>query len=110
MKRPLKYRNKPTMVEGIRFASKAEAKRYGELKLLERAGEIESLELQPSFPIEVNGIPICIYVGDFSYWEYEAPLHRIVEDTKGYATAEFKLKAKLFEACYPGHELRVIRA
>jgi hypothetical protein len=46
---PNKYRNIKTIVDGITFASKKEAKRYSELKLLERAGMITDLELQPAF-------------------------------------------------------------
>ena len=44
----LKYHNKKTIVQGITFDSKLEAKRFQELKLLERAREIEDLQLQPS--------------------------------------------------------------
>ncbi len=43
-----KYRAQPTIVDGIRFHSKGEARRYQELRLLERAGEITNLELQPA--------------------------------------------------------------
>ena len=50
-----KYSAKPTHVDGIRFASKAEAKRFGELKTLERLGIISGLKLQPMFAIEING-------------------------------------------------------
>ena len=42
-----KYRNKKTELDGIAFDSKREAERYAELKLLERAGEISYLQLQP---------------------------------------------------------------
>lgn len=44
-----KYSNKITLVDGIKFDSKAEAKRYKELKLMEQAGLIKSLVLQPKF-------------------------------------------------------------
>ena len=44
-----KYRNRKTTIDGIAFDSKAEARRYAELKLLERAGEIKDLELQPKY-------------------------------------------------------------
>ena len=51
-----KYGNKKTIVDDIEFDSIAEARRYRELKLLEAAGEIEGLVLQPPFPLEVNGV------------------------------------------------------
>ena len=49
VRRPSKYRAIAAEVDGVRFHSKAEAKRYGELKLLLRAGSIRNLELQPEF-------------------------------------------------------------
>lgn len=102
-RRPLKYRNKPTEVDGIRFASKAEARRYTELKLLERAGEISDLKLQPRYPMIVKGQHVCVYVGDFEYRDNNTG--RIVtEDKKGVKTDVFVLKSKLFQALY-GREI-----
>lgn len=48
-----KFNAQRTTLDGHAFASKAESHRYAELKLLEKAGEIESLELQPAFPLRV---------------------------------------------------------
>lgn len=84
-------------VDGIVFDSQAEARRYGELKLLERGKFIHKLELQPCYPIQVNGKHICTYVGDFRYFEGGL---RVLEDVKGMQTPEFKLKKKLVEALY----------
>lgn len=87
-----------TEVDGITFASKKEAKRYGELKLLVRAGEIRELSLQPRFPLRVENKLICTYVADFTY---ETKLgETVVEDAKGVRTPVFSLKAKLFEALH----------
>ena len=44
-----KYKAQKTEVDGILFDSKKEAKRYAELKFLEKAGEISNLVLQPLF-------------------------------------------------------------
>ena len=104
--RPTKYRNTPTAVDGIRFASKREAKRYSELKLLERAGEISELALQPRFPFTVNDIKICTYVADFFYRDTRTD-QGVIEDAKGVQTPEFKIKAKLFRALY-GQEIRLV--
>ncbi len=101
--RPAKYRNTPTEVDGFRFASKKEAKRYGELVLLERAGEIVDLRLQPRYPLKVNDILVGTYVGDFTYRDKDA---WVTEDAKGMQTPVFKLKAKLFEALY-GREIKL---
>ncbi|HKU25657.1 MAG TPA: DUF1064 domain-containing protein [Candidatus Sulfotelmatobacter sp.] len=97
----------PTVVDNIRFASMAEARRYSELKLLERAGEISRLELQPKFPMIVNGEKVTTYIADFAYFTKEK---RVVEDVKSSATktAVFRLKAKLLHALYPAIELTVI--
>ena len=46
-----KYKAKPLTVDGIRFASQREGSRYRELKLLEKAGQITGLELQPVFEL-----------------------------------------------------------
>lgn len=93
-----KFRAKPTIVDGIRFASKSESVRYSELKLLERAGQISGLELQPRFSLSVNGHHICEYRGDFEYTERGK---HIVEDRKGFRTPEYKVKSKLFMALHP---------
>lgn len=93
-----KYRAEPIKVDGIRFASKGEARRYGELKLLQAAGEISCLELQPRFPLVVNGVPLGAYVADFLYLNKEG--RRIVEDFKGQRTALYLLKKKPMKAVY----------
>lgn len=84
-------------VDGIVFASKAEAKRYGELKLLESEGKIRDLRLQPKFPIILNEIKVCVYIADFFYEEDGGAT---VEDVKGMPTPLYKLKRKLVEAQY----------
>lgn len=103
-----KYGAQPTSIDGIRFASKAEARRYAQLKLLERAGEIENLELQPPFKLHVNGKLVCTYIADFQYWD-KGKAKSIVEDVKGMETAVFKLKRKLFEAVLH-REITVVKA
>ena len=95
------------MVDGIRFASKAEAARYSELRRLVRGGKILSLQLQPRFPFVVNGKKVCTYVSDFGYFEAG---NMVVEDVKGVKTDAFRIKAKLFAALYPHIELRIVRA
>ncbi len=98
MTRRNKYGNHKAVVDGITFASKAEARRYGELKLLVRAGEITKLELQPKFDLfGVGSTKICQYRADFSYQEVNGPL--VVEDVKSPATSKersYRIKFKLF--------------
>lgn len=92
-----KYHNRKTEVDGFVFDSRREANRYVELKLLERAGEIYHLELQPKFEMVVNGMKICDYYADFRYQEGEKT---IVEDAKGVRTDVFRIKKKLLKAIY----------
>ena len=103
-----KYRAIRTMVDGIYFDSKREANRYSELKIMEKAGIINSLKLQPEFKCMVNGKKVCTYKADFEYLIVDdiGPQgqigYYIVEDVKGFKTPVYRLKKKLVEACYPG--------
>ena len=110
-----KYRNTKIMVDGIMFDSKAEGKRYMELKLLEKAKEIEDLELQPKFELQPKyknnkgqTIRAITYKADFRY-HIPNTGETIVEDVKGMETKEFKLKKKLLEYKYPEIDFRLIK-
>lgn len=92
-----KYRNKPVTIDGIRFASQREGKRYVELKILERAGEIQCLTLQRPYKLEVNGLHVCKYVADFVYVGSSGEI--VVEDVKGVRTKEYIIKRALMKAC-----------
>lgn len=94
-----KYSAKKTEVDGIMFASKAEAHRYGELKILKSAGEITDLVLQPRFDIDVNGKRICFYKADFQYFDVKKQ-KKIIEDVKGMINPYYRLKRKLTEAVH----------
>lgn len=96
-----KYKNEPTWIDGIRFDSKKEAKRWQELKLLESASQIFNLHRQVRYPLEINGFKVCDYVADFAYTKQVLILPvEIVEDCKGYRTQIYKLKKKLMLAVY----------
>ena len=112
-----KYNAKKTEVNGIVFDSKLEAERYMQLRLLEQAGEITALVLQPEFQILRGFInpetgektKSRFYVGDFEYID-NATNKIIVEDTKGVETPEFRLKWDLVKSLYPQFEfLKVTR-
>ena len=98
-----------TEVDGHMFASKREANRYLELKLLERAKKIIGLTLQVRIQISIRDVPILMrsarypngrhltYVADFMY--YDATTHKkVVEDCKGHRTDVYKLKLALVQA------------
>ena len=86
-----KFKAVRVVVDGQKFDSKAEARRYGELKALEKAGEIRGLALHPSLPLEVNGVLVAIYVADFTYYDLKAGKF-VVEDVKGYMRRKSKAK------------------
>lgn len=88
-------------MDGIVFASQAEMKRYIELKHMECNKQIIRLELQPAFELYPSVTqwdtgekhrPIT-YIADFAYTQDG---QYIVEDVKGKATPEYKIKKKLF--------------
>lgn len=114
--RASKYRNQPQVVDGVRFASKAEAKRDAELQLLLHAGHVRNIQRQPRFPLVVNGVKVCTYVGDWQYEELSPPGQRtaiwatpltVVEDRKGALTPAFKIKWALAKALHPEIEWRL---
>jgi hypothetical protein len=98
-----KYNNRRTTIDGITFSSAREAKRYCELKILQRVGKITDLQLQPRFPIVIGDQKVCTYVGDFSYREQHAPDLAgpvVIEDAKGVRTDIYKLKKRLMRAVH----------
>ena len=62
-----KFNARSVEIDGHRFDSAAEGRRYATLAALERAGKIAGLELQPRFDCVVAGVKICSYVADFRY-------------------------------------------
>lgn len=96
-----KYRAVAVTVDGYRFASKKEAARYRVLKAMEAAGDIRRLELQPKYPLLVNGAKCGFYVGDFRYERRAAGgWEAVLEDVKGVRTPVYRLKKKLVKALY----------
>tara|TARA_R110000782_G_scaffold186455_1_gene276599 strand:- start:145 stop:498 length:354 start_codon:yes stop_codon:yes gene_type:complete len=106
-KRRSKYGAIRVEYDGHKFDSKLEAARYKQLRLMEKAGEVKDLELQPKFPCEVNGKKICTYISDFRYKLRNGK--EVVEDVKGVETAVFKLKKKLVEALYPDVKIEIVK-
>lgn len=94
-----KYRAFKTTVGGITFDSGLEAKRYTQLKILEAAGTIKNVQIQPkfrlmdSFKYDGKTIRAINYIADFIYEENDKV---IVEDVKGIRTKDYIIKSKLF--------------
>ena len=94
-------------LDGIVFASKKEMKRYAELRLLARAGEVQDLELQPEFRVSINGEHYCTYTADFAYTQNG---QKVVEELKSTGTAKdaaYRLRKKAAELFY-GIKIKVI--
>jgi hypothetical protein len=94
-----KYKAKKVTVNGMTFDSQKEYARFRELSLLERAGKVTNLERQVKFELipsqRIDGKVVersCTYVADFVYMENG---RKVVEDTKGYKTPEYRIKRKL---------------
>lgn len=96
--------------EGHSHPSKAEARRCDELHLLQRAGEITHLEMQPKFPVHINGVKVFTYIADFTYFpQRPQPSGRVIEDVKGMLTPIYRLKKKCVEASYAGVKIVEVR-
>ena len=110
-----KYGARKAVIDGEMFDSRKEARRWQELRLMERKGLISNLQRQVKFELipnqyeptgeyyvrgEKKGQPkqklierSCVYVADFVYRDSDGK--QIVEDTKGIRTKEYIIKRKL---------------
>ena len=100
-----KMGNTPTRCRvNVMHQSKLEAYRCDELAIQEAAGDITNLKAhpQPVYHLEVNGVRVATYRGDFEYVDRDGVL--VTEDTKGFRTEVYQLKAALFAAIF-GREI-----
>jgi len=98
-----KYNAKGRRIDGIWFASEAEAIRYMQLKEMQDKGLIDKLTTQVNFRCIVSGKLICTYRADFQYMlldERGNSVDRVVEDVKGMITDVYRIKKKLVEAVF----------
>lgn len=108
-----KYKNKKVKVDGHTFHSMREARRYKELKLMERAGVIKDLELQPKFELiptirtGTETLRKTVYKADFRYVDTKTK-GVVVEDVKGFKTDVYKLKKKMLLHKYQGIDFREV--
>lgn len=112
-RKPPKFPNQHTEVDGITFDSQGEANRYGELVLLERAGEIRGLSVHRQWGLYCPGVDgvnkkVAFYESDFDY-VYVATEQLVVEDFKGFRTALYALKKRWMKEQY-GIEIQEIEA
>lgn len=105
-----KYGNRKVVRDGMEFDSLKEYRRFCELRLLEKAGQVTDLQRQVKFVLipsqyapDTIGVRGGVrrgkllerevsYVADFVYTQDGKT---IVEDTKGFRTADYIIKRKL---------------
>lgn len=92
-----KFKARSCIVGTTRYASQKEMVHCEGLKLLERAGKIEALMLQPKYPVWINGHKCFTYVADATYVENGK---QIIVDVKGVHTPLYRVKRKCVEAYY----------
>ncbi len=100
----MKYHSEKTFVDGIRFDSKKEARRYIVLKMLEDMGEITGLRRQVKFTLitgkrwsDGHKHRDTVYIADFVYTENGVI---VVEDVKGFRTDAYRIKRELMKEKY----------
>lgn len=104
-----KYNSRKIVRDGMKFDSLKEYRRWKELALLQQAGQISGLQRQVKFvliPAQYEEIPDpktgkikrkcvereCTYRADFVYLKDG---EKVVEDSKGFRTPDYKIKKKL---------------
>ncbi len=102
-----KYNNRKTEYKGHMYDSAAEAKQAWELDVMKANKRIFDWERQVRMPLRVKDIKICDLVLDFRV--YDTANSSYFLEIKGMETAVYKLKLKLFRACYPGLALHVVK-
>lgn len=100
--KPSKYKAEPITLDGIRFDSKKEARRWAALQMLQRGGVISDLRRQVKIALQGRDGPILTptgrqahYVADFVYMEGGV---EVIEDAKGFRPAEYILKRAILAA------------
>lgn len=111
---PGKFNAHPVIIDGYKFDSRVEGRRYNELMILLRNGDITGLQVHPRYTLQegfmANGKRerAITYEADFSYIEGD---RQVVEDVKGGVATQtdaWKIKRKLFLKRYPQFVFRVI--
>jgi hypothetical protein len=110
-----KYKNKKVSVNGLKFDSVKEGKRYMQLLEKQQNGEISALQTQVKYVLIDSQYEFyerygkkgqklkdgrrlvereCAYIADFVYTDNRTG-ETVVEDTKGFKTKDYLIKRKL---------------
>lgn len=98
-KKKPKFRNRRVELDGMMFDSMKERARWIKLTRMQQDNEINLLQRQVAFSIDINDFHICKYYADFTYRKNG---ELVVEDVKSIITrkeATYRLKKKLLKAC-----------
>lgn len=100
-----KFGAKATIVDGVRFDSRKEARRWAELQLMERAGEIRNLQRQVAIPLMGRDGPLLTRTGrrmrltiDFTYEDKRLGWATVHEDAKGTPTRDYEVRRAVAQA------------
>ena len=103
-----KYLNKSCRCHsGHQHDSRFEAGYCDELALQVKVGHIKSYEIQKQYSLDINGSHICNHIVDFVVTNKLGLIE--IHETKGFATRDWRIKWKLFEALYPDIPYRIIK-
>ena len=106
-----KFKNIRSEHDGEKFDSKLEARRFQQLQLMDKAGEIRDLRTQVSFPLMAGDSMVGAYVADAVYFDVRKS-RKVVEDCKAKPTRTplYRWKARHFYAQYGFHITEVTQA
>lgn len=91
-----KYGSRKVEYNGIVFDSEKECKRYKDLLLMIKAGDIGLLRLQVPYELNEGGSHSLKYIADFVYVDAKTGI-TVVEDAKGFRTVEYRKKKRLMK-------------
>ena len=102
-----KYDNQSSTYNGVIYHSHKERSYAQELDLRVKAGELKEWKRQVPIDLVVNGIKICRYYIDFV--EIDPKGNETYVEIKGYETAVWRLKWRLFDALFPALDKKVVK-
>ena len=99
-----KYNAVKKEVDGVVFDSTREARRYGDLKFMQMAGQISDLECHPKYELYAG----ITYKPDFRYVENGVTVCEDVKGGKATQTRDFVMRWKMAKELYPSIDWRLI--
>jgi len=104
-RKPIPKTSKYGNVRKEGWDSQAERRRYKQLQLMQKAGEISKLQRQVRVDLHVGRRYMRI---DFVYWDHHLE-ELVYEDHKGFVTPSWKIKADIWAAGFGPGLLRIHR-